>query len=141
MDFLDVGTEELMTTKTLTETKLPANPPGWKGNAYFISGKVDVGPAYGIALKPGKNYDFDVIFPVITEKPKIIPTAIEVSVQKPIVKQPRVRMVANFKGGRPKKITTPEQLTYLNSDLSIRQIAKITGISKSRVAMLRKSKC
>jgi hypothetical protein len=60
-----------MTTKTLAEHPLPANPPGWKGNVYYPSGKVGIGDGYGIKQVSGKLYDLDVIFPVINEKPKV----------------------------------------------------------------------
>jgi hypothetical protein len=43
--------------KSLLEKK--NDPPGWKGNVYFTSGKVDSGPCYGIKiLKDGR-----VVFP------------------------------------------------------------------------------
>lgn len=50
------------------EIKLPPNPPGWKGNLYYPSGKVGEGGAYGIVVMPlDKSGKGKVVFPRLAE--------------------------------------------------------------------------
>lgn len=89
-------------------------------------------------MVPGKNYDYDIIYPLVPESnPEEPPETPEVSVQK-IEQAEETPEVDVINRGRPNLTLSAKQLTYLNKDLSIREKAKAMGVSKSTVANLLK---
>lgn len=94
----------------------------WKDGIFYPNGLY--GQGYGVKLVPIKRAgeivpgEWAVIYPVVQKPGEVVPNV----------------------GGRPRIELTPKQLSYLTKQMTIREVAKKTGLSKSTVANLRKHK-